>query len=105
MNYIEHAMKQAQAGNCKGDTNFFQALEEVLVSIEPLMKQHPEYLDESMIERIIVPNRVIQFKIEWIDDNNHIQVNNGYRIQFNNALGPYKGGTRFHPTVTADVRG
>lgn len=103
MNYIKHAMKQAQAGNCKGDTNFFQALEEVLVSIEPLMKQHPEYLDESIIERMIVPNRVIQFKIEWIDDNNRIQVNNGYRIQFNNALGPYKGGTRFHPTVTADV--
>jgi len=103
MNYIKLAMKQAQAGNCKGDTNFFQALEEVLVSIEPLMKQHPEYIEESIIERIIVPNRVIQFKIEWIDDNNHIQVNNGYRIQFNNALGPYKGGTRFHPTVTTDV--
>jgi len=103
MNYIERAMKQAQAGNCKSDTNFFQALEEVLVSIEPLMQQHPEYLNENIIARIIVPNRVIQFKIEWIDDNNLIQVNNGYRIQFNNALGPYKGGTRFHPTVTADI--
>ena len=103
MNYIEIAMKQAKASNCQGDTNFFQALEEVLVSIEPLMTRHPEYTQESIIQRIILPNRAIHFKIEWIDDNNQIQVNNGYRIQFNNALGPYKGGTRFHPSVTSDI--
>ena len=103
MNYIEQAMKLARSTNCQNDTNFFQALQEVLVSIEPLIKKHPEYLDHHIIQRVIYPNREIRFKIEWLDDNNQIQVNNGYRIQFNNALGPYKGGVRFHPSVNPDI--
>jgi len=103
MEYIEQAMKRARESNCYGDTNFFQALKEVLVSIEPLMTKCPKYLNQNIIERIIAPNRAIYFKIEWLDDSNNIQVNNGYRIQFNNALGPYKGGVRFHPSVTPDI--
>lgn len=103
MDYIELAMKRAKESNCSTDTNFFQALKEVLVSIRPLMESHPEYQIENIIERIIAPNRAIYFKIEWLDDNNNIHVNNGYRIQFNNALGPYKGGVRFHPSVNPDI--
>ena len=103
MDYIELAMKRAKESNCRSDTNFFQALEEVLISIKPIMQKHPEYNNQNIIERIIAPNRSIYFKIEWLDDNNEINVNNGYRIQFNNALGPYKGGVRFHPSVNPDI--
>jgi glutamate dehydrogenase (NADP+) len=103
MDYIELAMKRAAESNCATDTNFFQALKEVLVSIRPLMEKHPEYKTQNIIERIISPNRAIFFKIEWLDDSNNIHVNNGYRIQFNNALGPYKGGVRFHPSVNPDI--
>jgi len=103
MDYIDIAMKRAKESNCQTDTNFFQALQEVLTSIRPLMQQHPEYRTHNIIERIITPNRAIYFKIEWLDDKNAIQVNNGYRIQFNNALGPYKGGVRFHPSVNPDI--
>jgi len=103
MDYIELAMKRAKESNCQTDTNFFQALKEVLISIRPLMEKHPEYTHQNVIERIIAPNRSIYFKIEWLDDSNNIHVNNGYRIQFNNALGPYKGGVRFHPSVNPDI--
>jgi len=103
MDYIEQAMKRAKESNCETDSNFFQALKEVLVSIKPLMEKHSEYLNQNVIERIIAPNRAIYFKIEWLNDNNTIHVNNGYRIQFNNALGPYKGGVRFHPSVNPDI--
>ena len=81
MDYIELAMKRAAESNCAGDTNFFQALKEVLVSIRPLMEKHPEYKLQNIIARIIVPNRSIHFKIEWLDDSGEIHVNNGYRIQ------------------------
>ena len=103
MDYIELAMTRAKKSNCSTDTNFFQALKEVLVSISPLMEKHPEYTSQNIIARVIVPNRAIHFKIEWLDDSNTINVNNGYRIQFNNALGPYKGGVRFHPSVNPDI--
>jgi glutamate dehydrogenase (NADP+) len=103
VDYIKKTMSLAKISNCPDDTTFFQAIEEVLVSIKPLIKAYPKYLHHNIIERIIYPNREIRFKIEWLDDNNKIQVNNGYRIQFNNALGPYKGGVRFHPSVNPDI--
>jgi len=103
MDYIEQTMKRARESNCQSDIYFFQALQEVLVSIRPLIYSHPEYLNNNVIERIIVPNRAIFFKIEWLDDNNVTHVNHGYRVQFNNALGPYKGGVRFHPSVNPDI--
>ena len=103
MDYIDRAMKRAKETNCQTDTNFFQALKEVLISIRPLMEKTSEYTAQNVIERIITPNRSIHFKIEWLDDSNTIHVNNGYRIQFNNALGPYKGGVRFHPSVNPDI--
>lgn len=103
MDHIELAIKRAKETNCQGDTVFFQALEEVFDSIRPLLEQHPEYINHNILDRIIAPNRAIFFKIEWMDDDNVIHVNNGYRIQFNNALGPYKGGIRFHPSVNPDI--
>lgn len=103
MDYIEQVMKRAKESNCQGDTVFFQALEEVFDSIKPLLERHPEYINQNILDRIIAPNRAIYFKIEWLDDDNIIHVNNGYRFQFNNALGPYKGGVRFHPSVNPDI--
>ncbi len=103
MEYIQQAMSRAEQSNCKTDTMFLQALKEVLDTIQPLIDKHPEYLHQNIIDRIMVPNREIHFKIEWMDDDNIIHVNNGYRIQFNNSLGPYKGGVRFHPSVNPDI--
>ena len=103
MDYIEKAIERAKVSNCESGTVFFQALKEVLVSIKPLLDKDPKYLDHNIIERIIAPNIAIHFKIEWLDDGNNFRVNNGYRIQFNNALGPYKGGVRFHPSVNPDI--
>jgi len=103
MNYIEQTMKLVKESNCQDDKNFLQAVKEVLESIEPFLEKNSIYINHNIIQRIIYPNREIRFKIEWLDDNNQTQINNGYRIQFNNALGPYKGGVRFHPSVNPDI--
>ncbi|WP_345994060.1 NADP-specific glutamate dehydrogenase [Sulfurimonas sp. HSL-1716] len=89
--------------NCAEDSIFFQAMEEVIYSISPLLESDPKYKRYAILERLVVPDRVIKFQVTWLDDNNKIQVNTGYRVQFNNALGPYKGGLRFHPTVNEGV--
>ena len=103
MSYVQEIMHHARASNCQTDSNFFQALEEVLISLRPIIKSEPKYTQHNILRRIIVPNREIHFKIEWLNDANTVQVNHGYRIQFNNALGPYKGGVRFHPSVNPDI--
>jgi len=82
---------------------FYQALEEVLISVVPVLMSDKKYKENEIVRRIMVPDRVIKFKVEWLDDNNKIQVNTGYRVQFNNTLGPYKGGLRFHPSVNEGV--
>lgn len=82
---------------------FFQAMEEVLLSIAPLYESDEKYAKNAIVERLISPDRVIKFKVTWLNDNNEVQVNTGYRVQFNNSLGPYKGGLRFHPSVNEDV--
>lgn len=82
---------------------FYQAAQEVLVSLRPLVEKYPKYKEHKIIERIVEPERQILFRINWIDDNGNIHVNKGYRIEFNSALGPYKGGLRFHPSVNAGV--
>ena len=92
--------------NCAEDDVFFQAMEEVLLSILPLFNSDKIYTQNkrnAIIRRLITPDRVIKFKVTWFDDNNEVQVNTGYRVQFNNALGPYKGGLRFHPTVNEGI--
>lgn len=82
---------------------FYQAAEEVLESLRPLMEKYPQYREHKIIERIVEPERQILFRVNWVDDNGVIQVNKGFRVEFNSALGPYKGGLRFHPSVNAGV--
>ena len=82
---------------------FYQATEEVLHSIAPLLVAEKKYNLNAIVRRLAVPDRIIKFKVEWLDDNQNIQVNTGYRVQFNNTLGPYKGGLRFHPTVNEGI--
>jgi glutamate dehydrogenase (NADP+) len=92
--------------NCAEDDVFFQAMEEVLLSIFPLFKSDEMYTKSAknaIVRRLITPDRIIKFKVVWMDDNNEVQVNTGYRVQFNNALGPYKGGLRFHPSVNEGI--
>src|SRR5437867_3148262 len=85
------------------EPEFLQAVTEVLESIEPAVQRHKKYRDGKILERIVELERVIQFRVPWIDDKGQIQVNRGFRIQMNSALGPYKGGLRFHPTVNASI--
>ena len=82
---------------------FLQALQEILLSLEPEIKRDKIYEDNAILERLVVPERSIAFRVPWIDDCGRVQVNNGYRIEFNSALGPYKGGLRFHPSVNEDI--
>ncbi|MCF7935844.1 MAG: NADP-specific glutamate dehydrogenase [Synergistales bacterium] len=82
---------------------FIQAAEEVLQSLNPVIEQHPEFQEQSVLERIVEPERIIMFRVPWQDDNNKVQVNRGFRVEYNSAIGPYKGGMRFHPTVNLGV--
>ena len=92
--YIEIAKKRNP-----GEPEFHQTVEEVLNSIEPVLKAHPEYVEAGLIDRLIEPERGVSFRVVWVDDNGKVQVNRGYRYEFNSALGPYKGGLRFAPNV------
>ncbi|MFW6040336.1 MAG: NADP-specific glutamate dehydrogenase [Thermoplasmatota archaeon] len=82
-----------------GEEEFHQAVKEVLETIEPVMEKHPEFAEAKIVERIVEPERQIMFRVPWIDDNGDVHVNRGFRVQFNSAIGPYKGGIRFHPSV------
>jgi len=103
MSIVETEIKKFENGNCEENKIFYQAMEEVIYSIAPLLESDERYTKHAILERLVVPDRVIKFKVTWLDDNNNIQVNTGFRVQFNNALGPYKGGLRFHPTVNEGV--
>ena len=82
-----------------GEPEFHQAVKEVLDSIEPVLEQHPEFVKSKIVERIVEPERFIHFRVPWTMDNGDVQVNRGFRVEFNSAIGPYKGGLRFHPSV------
>ena len=82
-----------------GEPEFHQAVKEVLGSLTPVLKEHPEFEEQGILERLVEPERVVSFRVPWLDDRGKVQVNRGFRVQFNSALGPYKGGLRFHPTV------
>ena len=82
---------------------YLQAVEEVLESLEPVVEAHPEYEKASLIERLVEPERIIMFRVPWVDDAGKVQVNRGYRVQFNSAIGPYKGGLRFHSSVNLSI--
>ena len=83
----------------RGEPEFHQAVKEVLDSIEPALEKYPKFVEAGIVERIVEPERVIHFRVPWVDDKGKVQVNRGFRIQFNGAIGPYKGGMRFHPSV------
>ncbi len=86
-----------------GEVEFLQAVREVLESIEEVVNENPHFESAAIIERLVEPDRILMFKVPWIDDNGDVQMNLGYRVQFNNALGPYKGGLRFHPSVNLSI--
>ena len=86
-----------------GESEYLQAVREVLMTVEDAYNQHPEFEANRIAERIVEPDRTFTFKVVWVDDKGDVQVNTGYRVQFNNAIGPYKGGLRFHPSVNPSI--
>ena len=101
-NYVENALK-ATIHSTPGQTEFYQAVKEVLTSLKPLLDADPKYAHYNIVERILIPDRQIIFRVPWIDDAGKIRSNIGYRVQFSNAIGPYKGGLRFHPSVNLSI--
>ncbi|MBQ4544501.1 MAG: NADP-specific glutamate dehydrogenase [Oscillospiraceae bacterium] len=100
--YMQRVLDDVKARN-QGETLFIQTVEEVFASIEPIVAQHPEYEKAGLLERLCEPDRQISFRVTWEDDEGKIHTNRGFRVQFNGAIGPYKGGLRFHPSVTLDT--
>jgi len=100
--YIEKILKDVKAKN-QNEPEFHQAVQEVLESLEIVLQRHPEYRSLKILERMVEPERVIMFRVPWMDDQGEIQINRGYRIEMNSAIGPYKGGLRFHPSVTIGI--
>ncbi|MHA4906026.1 NADP-specific glutamate dehydrogenase [Streptococcus constellatus] len=100
--YIQSTFELVKARNAH-EAEFLQAVEEFLNTLEPVFEKHPEYIEENILARITEPERVISFRVPWVDRNGKVQVNRGYRVQFNSAVGPYKGGLRFHPTVNQGI--
>ncbi|MGM9689126.1 MAG: NADP-specific glutamate dehydrogenase [Alloprevotella sp.] len=94
---------QALEAKHPGESEFLQAVREVLLSIEDVYNEHPEFERAKIIERMVEPDRIITFRVPWVDDRGEVHVNLGYRVQFNNAIGPYKGGIRFHPSVNLSI--
>lgn len=99
---IEKLMSQLEARH-PGEKEYLQAVHEVLMSIEDIYNQHPEFERTHLIERLVEPERIITFRVPWVDDKGEVQVNIGYRVQFNSAIGPYKGGLRFHASVNLSI--
>jgi len=102
MSYSQRVLETLKAKNAN-EPEFIQAATEVLTTIEPVVAQHPEYEKAGLLERLIEPERQIMFRVPWVDDNGNVQVNRGYRVQFNSAIGPYKGGLRFAPNVYSGI--
>ena len=102
MSYVDNVIEQVKAKNAE-QPEFIQAVTEVLQSLEPVIEAHPEYEQAALLERIVETERVIMFRVPWVDDNGKIQVNRGFRVQFNSAIGPYKGGLRLHPSVNLGI--
>ena len=96
--YLNELMERVIKRNAN-EPEFHQTVREVLESIEPVVEARPEYITSGVLERMVEPERIIKFRVPWVDDNGNVQVNRGFRIQFNSAIGPYKGGLRFHPSV------
>ena len=102
MSVIQDVIAMVQEKDA-GQPEFHQAVREVMESLEPTVKKHPEFVKNKIYERIVVPDRAIIFRVPWVDDKGEVQVNRGYRVQFSNAIGPYKGGLRLHPSVNLSI--
>ena len=100
--YILNLIDEIKARN-PGEAEFHQAVYEVLESLEPVIEKHPEYIESGVLDMIVEPERIIKFRVPWVDDNGKVRVNRGFRVQFNSAIGPYKGGIRFHPSVNESI--
>ena len=96
--YLAKVMENVIKRN-PGEPEFHQAVKEVLESLEPVVKKYPQFIEKGVIDMMVEPERIIKFRVPWVDDNGNTQVNRGFRVQFNSAIGPYKGGLRFHPSV------
>ncbi len=102
MSYVQRVLENLKKNN-PNEQEFHQAATEILMTLEPVINAHPEYEKNALLERFTEPERCILFRVPWVDDNGNVQVNKGYRVQFNSAIGPYKGGLRFHPSVNLSV--
>ena len=102
MSYVDELMDQVKAKN-PAQPEFHQAVQEVAESLEVVLEKHPEYRNAKILERIIEPERLMMFRVPWLDDQGDVQVNRGFRIEMNSAIGPYKGGIRFHPSVNLGI--
>ncbi len=100
--YLLGVLERVKARN-PGENEFHQTVTEVLESLEPVLEKRPEFIEKGVIDEMVEPERIIKFRVPWVDDNGKVQVNRGYRIQFNSAIGPYKGGLRFHPSVNESI--
>ncbi|MCK4626371.1 MAG: NADP-specific glutamate dehydrogenase [Phycisphaerae bacterium] len=101
-NFVDGIMETVESRN-GGDVEFHQAVREVVESIAPVIEKHPEFAAAGIVERVVEPERQIIFRVPWMDDNGQVQVNRGFRVEFNSAIGPYKGGLRFHPSVNVGI--
>ena len=100
--YLAQVLENVKKRN-PGETEFHQTVAEVLESLEPVVEKSPEFIEKGIIDMMVEPERVIKFRVPWVDDQGKTQVNRGFRVQFNSAIGPYKGGLRFHPTVNESI--
>ena len=100
--YIEKVIKTVEQRDGE-KPEFLQCVKEVFRSLEKVVEQHPEYIEDDLLGRMAEPERFISFRVAWLDDNGKTQINRGYRVQFNSAIGPYKGGLRFHPSVNPSI--
>jgi len=100
--YLNSVLATVKAKN-RGEDEFHQAVEEVLETLAPALERHPEYIEAKIVERLVEPERMVVFRVPWLDDTGNVQVNRGFRVEFNSAIGPYKGGLRFHPSVNQGI--
>ena len=100
--YLNSVLATVKAKN-RGEDEFHQAVEEVLETLGPVLEKHPEYIEAKIVERLVEPERMIVFRVPWLDDAGNVQVNRGFRVEFNSSIGPYKGGLRFHPSVNQGI--
>ena len=100
--YVASVFEKVKAQNSH-EAEFLQAVEEVFNSLVPVFDKYPKYIEENLLERLVEPERIVSFRVPWVDDKGQVQVNRGFRVQFSSAIGPYKGGLRFHPSVNQSI--